>query len=290
MQRALALALPILLSLGGSPKAGPACRPGQWLDPATGAALAHDAVLRAAAAQDLVLLGETHDVREHHVWQLSTLAGLLALRPNLVAGFEIFAARVQPALDRWSAGELSESALLEATGWHQRRRLDPELYLPLFRVARLHRLPMLALNVDRSLVAEVGRAGWAAIPPDLRQGVGDPAPASNAYRERLADHFRAHRGQVPDGGARFARFVEAQLTWDRAMAEALARGHPRPGTPLVVGLIGSEHLRHREGVPHQLADLGIDKVAVLLPRDVREGCQGSVPGEADALFILDRRG
>lgn len=115
-------------------------------------------------------------------------------------------------------------------------------------------------------------------------------PASSAYRERLADHFRAHRAQVPDGGARFARFVEAQLTWDRAMAEALARGRARPGAPLVVGLIGSEHLRHREGVPHQLADLGIDKVAVLLPRDLREGCRSVVPGEADALFILDRRG
>jgi hypothetical protein len=36
--------------------------------------------------------------------------------------------------------------------------------------------------------------------------------------------------------------------------------------------------------------MGIRKVAVLLPRDVREGCGGIVPGEADAVFMLDSRG
>ena len=57
---------------------------------------------------------------------------------------------------------------------------------------------MLALNVDRSLVVEVGREGWAAIPSDARQGLGDPAPPSRTYRKRLAGHFRAHGGaQTP---------------------------------------------------------------------------------------------
>ena len=74
------------------------------------------------------------------------------------------------------------------------------------------------------------------------------------------------------------------------MAEAMARAKALPGVPLVVGIIGSEHLRYREGVPHQLAALGVRKVAVLLPRDVREGCRGMAPGEADAVFMLDSRG
>src|SRR5688572_10608345 len=65
-----------------------------------------DAVLQAASAKTVLLLGEEHDRAEHHRWQLHTLAALHARRPQLVLGFEMFPRRVQGALDRWVAGEL----------------------------------------------------------------------------------------------------------------------------------------------------------------------------------------
>ena len=65
-----------------SAKACPA--PGTWLDPDTGQTLAHGEVVAAAAAKDVVLLGESHDQAEHHRWQLSMLAGLKARNPGLV--------------------------------------------------------------------------------------------------------------------------------------------------------------------------------------------------------------
>jgi S1-C subfamily serine protease len=72
------------------------------------------------------------------------------------------------------------------------------------------------------------------------------------------------------------------------MAEALTRSRRELRVPLVVGVMGSEHLRHRNGVPHQLADLGVADAAVLLPHDRGQGCSGLVAGEADAVFVLDR--
>lgn len=286
-------ALAVLLALLGA--ASPAlaeaeaCRRGAWLDPASGRALAHDAVLARAAAHPFVLLGETHDDPEHHRWQLSTLAGLLALQPSLAVGFEAFPVRVQPVLDRWVAGELGEAAFLAEVGWRRVWNLDPELYLPLFRFARMHRLPMVALNTERALVARVGREGWDAIPPAERQGIGDPAPPAPAYLDRLQGFFGRHahgEGKGPDDPG-FRRFVDAQLTWDRAMAEALARGREDKGVRLVVGVVGSEHLRHREGVPHQLVALGWPESTVLLPHDLARGCAGLRAGEADAVFLLD---
>lgn len=306
--RAVCVALLAMLSWHRVAGAEPACRAGTWLDPATATTPAHPAVLAAAARRGVVLLGEQHDEAEHHRWQLSVIAGLLALRGELVLGFEAFPRRVQPVLDRWIAGELGVRDFLDQTEWREVWGLDPELYLPLFHLARLHRIPMVALNVERALVARVGREGWAAVPRPERQGVGDPAPPAEPYLDRLAGSFAQHqraresgRSSGDRGGAaageatdrpavrdrpEFARFVEAQLTWDRAMAEALAEARRRPGAPLVVGIVGAEHLRGRYGVPHQLAALGVADAAVLLPHDARNGCTG-LAGIADAVFLVD---
>jgi uncharacterized iron-regulated protein len=215
------------------------------------------------------------------------LAGLLALEPDLAVGFEALPRRAQPAINRWRAGELDEAAFLAAVDWQRIWNLPAELYLPLFDLARLYRLPMLGLNVERRLVARIGREGWAAIPAAEREGVGDPAAPMPAYLDRLAGFFHNHgsdaTGDVTQDPG-FRRFVEAQLVWDRAMAEVLARASRT--APLVVGILGSEHVRHREGVPHQLRDLGVPDAAVLLPHEAAHGCRDLEAGEADAVFVL----
>jgi uncharacterized iron-regulated protein len=282
-----------------------ACRPGSWLDPASGAVLRHPEVIAGAASRDVVLLGESHDNLEHHRWQLATVAGLLGRRDDLVLGFEAFPRRVQPILDRWVAGELDEKAFLDAVQWREIWGFDPELYLPLFRLARQYRLPMVALNVERDLVTRVGREGWASVPEAEREGVGNPAAPSTAYVDRLAGYYAQHQppgpradttttdAAKPDAAAarqrpEFQHFVDAQLTWDRAMAEALATatGRRSDARPLVIGIVGSEHLLSRHGVPHQLAALGIENTAVLLPYDAPEGCGDVAAGIADAVFML----
>lgn len=283
-------------------KACPA--PGTWLDPADGRTLSHTEVVAAAAARDVVLLGESHDQAEHHRWQLSMLAGLRARNPGLVIGFEAFPRRVQPQLDTWIEGGWSSETFLKEVGWNEVWGFDPGLYLPLFDFARLYRLPMTALNVERSLVSRVGQEGWAAVPAEEREGVGDPAAASGAYRRSLAEVYSSHipRPKAEEGEEseppsleevmakpEFGRFVEAQLTWDRAMAEALAGAHQSNGRPTVVGIVGSGHLERRHGIPHQLSDMGISNVAVLLPLSPDRACESLEPGLADAVFVAESR-
>ena len=100
------------------------------------------------ASHDIVLLGETHDSQAHHDWQLGTLKALFALRPDLQIGLEMFPRKVQPILDDWIAGKLSEAQFLDRSGWREGWRFDPELYMGIFRFAREHAIPMRALNVD----------------------------------------------------------------------------------------------------------------------------------------------
>ena len=282
------------------PAAGAVCEVGAWAAPGAVRPIDHSAIISVAATAPVVLLGETHDNVDHHRWQLGVLAGLIGQREDLVLGLEAFPRRVQPVLDRWVEGDLTEGAFLNEVDWWQNWGFNPDLYLPILHFARLHRVPLVALNVDRSLVARVGDEGWEAIPRSERSGIGDPAAPSDAYVENLAASFAAHL-QMRAGDASqttasladvrqqagFARFVQAQLTWDRAMAEAIAEARSRPASPLVVGIIGSGHLQDRHGVPAQLADLGIEDAMVLLPADGTAACERLDDETADAVFVLD---
>ncbi len=252
-------------------------------------------LLGEMARRDVVLLGERHDDPDDHRWQLQTLAALRLLHPNMVIGFEAFPRRAQPVLDQWVAGALTGKQFLEQAQWSKVWDLPPGLYMPLFEFVRLNRIPMAALNVEQSLVKAIGQKGWDGVPQAQKEGVSRPAPASAAYRDMLFGIYRAHAMARTQGDAaagqsdpRFLRFVESQLTWDRAMAEVLAaRLHGSgPERPLVVGILGSGHVRYGYGVPHQLRALGVTSIGSLLPVDADTDCGRLRQGLADAVYAL----
>jgi uncharacterized iron-regulated protein len=264
--------------------------PGEWRVPVSPRPLSTDAaaVLAGARNAQFVLLGEQHDNADHHRWQLHAIAMLNAARPQMAIGLEMLPRRVQPVLDRWVAGELSEAEFLKQSDWANVWGYDSGLYLPILHFARLHRVPLIALNVERSLPREVGQRGWTAVPVARKEGVGDPAPASEAYRAMLRQWFRYHsdEAETAEDAVNFERFVDAQLTWDRAMAEALFSASRQDPAALVIGIIGSGHLRHGHGVPHQLRALGAKRISVWLPLSADTPCNQLTAGLADAVFAV----
>jgi uncharacterized iron-regulated protein len=271
-------------------RAHPGCAAeGAWTVPGGARIAAQDILGRAADAQ-VTLLGEAHDSADHHRWELHTATALATLRPKLVLGFEMFPRRVQGALDRWVAGELNEADFLKASDWANVWGDEAAFYMPLFQFARLNRIPMLALNVERNLVRKVGAQGFASVPVEQREGLSAPAAARPAYLARLFEAYSKHPEKKASAPARsdpeFSRFVEAQLTWDRAMAQALADAAARAPEALIVGIMGSQHIAHGEGVPHQLGSLGIRHVVSLLPWDHEDDCTGFDANLASAVYGL----
>ena len=281
-------------------------RVAQWLDPASGAEVAPGRLFFSLASKPIVLLGEAHDNRAHHRWQHYMLGALHSRNSNLMLGLEMLPRRVQPTLDDWSQGKLDETAFLEQSEWDALWGYDATLYLPLLHFARSNRVPTIALNVDRQLVSKVGAEGWQSLDVSERMGLSDPAPASAAYRQRLGELFaykqQMHAHVKGDAAAEsdqdldaimqtaaFSNFVDAQLTWDRAMAEALATAYRSDPEALVVGIVGRGHLEYGHGIPHQLADLGIDDVAVLLPVGAEDACQSLSAELADAVFVVEEQ-
>jgi uncharacterized iron-regulated protein len=279
------------MKIDANEKAAVECAPvGSWVVPGAGK-VTETEVIGRAAKRAVVLLGEMHDNADHHRWQLQTLAALHAMHPDMVIGFEMFPRRVQKALDQWVAGELSESQFLTASEWGTVWSTDANLYLPLFQFARMNRIPMVALNIDTRLRRAVSAKGLIGIPESEREGVTAPAAPSTAYLDYLLPIYSEHerdgkkKGEAARDDPDFRRFVESQQLWDRAMAQAihmaLDRRDRSGGKPLVVGIMGSGHIKYGYGVPHQLKDLKVTDVGTLLPWNSGSSC---VAGLADAVF------
>ncbi|MBR0684235.1 ChaN family lipoprotein [Roseomonas eburnea] len=257
-----------------------------WLDPGTGARLEPAALMARMARRQVVLLGETHDVAEIHRWQLQVATCLHLLRPDMQMGFEMFPRRLQPVLDRWVAGGMGTAEFLEQAEWEKVWGFPPEIYLPLFHFCRQQGVRMLALNCHRPLVTRVGKEGWDAVPEEERDGLTPSAAPTAGHRAYIAMLTGRRPEDITD------RFIRAQQVWDRAFAcnivqarrEAEAEGLP---APLVVGIMGRGHVDYGHGTPHQLRDLGVTEIGILLPTGDGEHDAARVAGIGDALFRLD---
>ena len=263
-------------------------------------------ILHSLAKSQVVLLGEDHDNPEHHRWQLFTIAELYALQPDMALGFEAFPRSTQKFLDQFVAGELSEKEFLEVVNWEKIWRFNKDFYMPMFHFARMNKIPMYALNVDRSLVALVSKKGWDNIPEKDRDGISDPAEASAEYLEMLAEVFAQHMpkhahkkaqndsDEIPELSEKeireilfnpsFRRFSQGQQLWDRAMAEILYKAVKKDKKPLIVGVMGAGHIMGGYGVPHQLKAMGVDKVKTLMAWDGTLDCDQLKEGAVDIAF------
>ena len=271
--------------------------PGEWFTPGATAPTRARAAIATLAAADVVLLGEHHGDTDIQLWQAVTAAAIAGQRGQVQYGYEMFPRTSQPALDAWSRGETSRHGFLAAAGWADVWGFAANAYDPILRLPRLQKAPAIALNVDRALIRRVGREGWMSVSEADRLGIGDPAAALPEYRTKLgeilgmkasgaAPEFEKRDGDghgdgkgenphKPDAAKKSQmaeRFIDAQLVWDRAFAEAIAAAlKANPGQP-VIAFMGRGHVDYGHGVKHQLQDLGVTNVATAIPLDGGEGC------------------
>ncbi len=270
--------------------------PNQWYSPGGMEVIDANKFLKEAAKNRVVLLGEHHAQGDHQRWELHTLAALHALQPNMAIGFEMFPRNVQPVLDKWIAGKLSEAEFLEQSDWQKYWNFDAKYYLPLFHFARMNQIPIHALNVSRELVRKVRKEGWQNIKVEDREGVTDPAPPGDGYKQLLISIYQQHSAHKPgakkstEGKATafespgFKRFLQGQTLWDAAMAQIIYRETQQDPTLLFVGVMGSGHVVNDFGVPDQLKSLGQKEITTMIAWHDDFGCEGLGETFADALI------
>jgi len=221
-----------------------------------------------------VFLGEHHDAARDHQLQADIIASLRSSSPHrpLAVGFEMFQRRFQPVLDAYVAGDISEAELEEQSEWRTRWYWPFSRYLPVFRLCRSEGIEMLALNVDSEDLAMVESGGVRKLGSRLDEYVKDRAgfaafSSTTAFKEYVAytilPSYAQHKemgilkstitGQHLEQDMPLANFLAGRLLWDECMAHSAARWASANPGGLVVGLVGSDHVKFGCGVPARCA-------------------------------------
>ncbi|CAK8725385.1 PDZ domain-containing protein [Candidatus Electrothrix laxa] len=218
------------------------------------------AILNDISKSKIIYVGETHTDYGAHLLQLQVIQALReqlkqeGKSENLVIGMEMFPRSSQHALDGYINGTIStEQDFLHLSAYYKVWGYDYRMYRDIINYAKAHRIPIIALNLNKEIVSKVFKTGSTdeLTPEQLTEAAPDRALDLAGYRERLTQIHALHKEPEKSGG--FGEFLQAQAIWDETMAESIAeylQGHP--GKKMVV-LAGTGHVYKDSAMPPRVA-------------------------------------
>ena len=192
----------------------------------------------------VVYLGDIHDRKDVHEFQLKVLRELRRKGYRIVVLMEAFQQPFQDALDEYVEGEIDEKDMLERTEYRKRWRFDRELYSPIWRFARENHVKLVALNIPSELLRDIRKKGLENV--KSRYLPRRLMPFRRRHREFLLRAMGEHRKVVKKS------FFDIQLAWDMGMAYKVAKtALAYPESKLVV-IVGSGHVWRGYGIPERV--------------------------------------
>ena len=215
----------------------------------SGGTIAFSQMADAASRADVVFFGEQHDDAETHRAELALLTAIGERRTNVVLSLEMFERDVQPLVNAYLSGTLSEADFREQSRPWPNYGTD---YRPLVELAKAKKWPVIASNVPRRLASMVSRRGLVAVDSLV------PAERTLVAAELLCpkDQYYTNFVEVMGGGHAGAAqpsapspmsnmtdlFYQAQCIKDETMAESIAAARAKAGADaIVVHFTGSFH-------------------------------------------------
>ncbi len=237
--------------------------PLELVEAATGTEVTLQRLLSLMREKRVVYVGERHDRPHDHGVQYSLLRRLHQEESSLAIGMEMFQVPFQDPLDRWSAGEIDEKVLREATEYDRRWGFDFGMYRPMLEYAQSRGLEVVALNAPREVVFAVAKDGVEALPEEVAATLPELELDDPAHRALFNAEFDPSQHDVGD---RVDRYYQAQVVWDETMAERVAEtlGRPKGPTKMIV-FAGRVHVKRGLGIPERAARRGATPYAVVMP-------------------------
>ncbi|MCI5123066.1 MAG: PDZ domain-containing protein, partial [Candidatus Electrothrix sp. AR5] len=220
-------------------------------------------ILNDISQSKVIYVGETHTDYGAHLLQLQIIQALREQLDQenqkresvgLVIGMEMFPRSSQPALDGYINGTIpTEQDFLRLSAYYEVWGYDYRMYRDIINYAKAHRIPIVALNLNKEIVSKVFKTGSTdeLTPEQLTEAAPDRALDLAGYRERLIQIHALHREPEKSGG--FGGFLQAQAIWDETMAESIAeylQAHPEKK---VVVLAGTGHVYKDSAMPPRVA-------------------------------------
>jgi uncharacterized iron-regulated protein len=192
----------------------------------------------------IIYVGESHTNAEHHNIQLEVIRAVYKRDPAMAVGMEMFAHTYQDVLDLWSAGDMDEKTFLRKVHWYANWRYDYSLYRGILDHIKQNHIHLVGLNIPFDIPGKIRVGGIENLRAEDREKLPGEIDTSNGpHREYLKKIFEQHHFK---GDVEFEDFYTAQVVWDEAMAEMIARNLENNA---MVVLAGNSHIQFGYGIP-----------------------------------------
>ena len=144
---------------------GCATLPKHYVSLNTGADLNFNEVLTEIESSKAIFVGELHATPRHHKVQLEVIKHLHNAGRKVAIAFEMLPATKQNILDGWINGSIPESTFTRI--YQNYVNLPFRYYRNIFLFARDKGIPIVAINADKKLIANVSRNGLGVVPDEV---------------------------------------------------------------------------------------------------------------------------
>jgi len=221
-------------------------KPAYRLFTAAGKPATYDQMLQALARADVVFFGEQHNDPIGHWLELQLTKDLLRLKQGqLVLGLEMFERDVQPLVDQYTTGELTDKEFAAQSRPWPNYATD---YQPLLALARQQKFRVVGTNVPRRYASLVAKGSLTAL--DTLAAATKawlvPLPLAVDYELPGYKNMAKMFGDDAAHAAGVHNIIQAQALKDATMAHFLAQA--RPAGHLLLHLNGSYHSDNHDGI------------------------------------------
>jgi len=236
--------------------------PGQILNLRDKRLLNYSQLIHRLSGADVVFIGEIHDNPDHHLIQAQVLQSLISKWGKLVLAVEFLPYTMQPTIDKYLAGGLSEPEFLRKVNWEDTWGFDYHFYRPLMQLAKQANCHIIGINAPHELVKKVARKGLAALTPDERNRLPREIDLTDTqHKEYLRKVYESHEhNKIKE----FDYFYQAQCVWEETMADNIAN-YLEHGNEKIVVLCGNGHIYYDFGIPKRLRRRIGAQTATLIP-------------------------
>lgn len=251
-----------------------------YTDTATGSSTDPAGVARAAKSVRFVFVGESHNNPDHHKAQADIIEALVKDGRDVCVGFEMFTRDNQANLNPFTMGWWTDEEFIENANWKKQWGFPYRLYKPIFDVVKANKLPMVALNVPRDWVRQVGKNGPSSLTDEQKKWV----PGLDLTNKEHRSVFDALIGGHPPQGA--DNMYAGQVTWDTGMAQSAMdymSGSSNPKRVMVV-CAGSGHVMYGQGINWRIRKKTGEKVVNVTCVD-SEAAREVSKGLGDFVFV-----
>ena len=219
----------------------------------SGKALHSEAAFKSIVwKNDVIYVGETHDQPLDHMAQFEALKAMKTARGSKIAvGFEMLNQTLQPLLDEYAAGKLTEEEFLAKIDWKKEWGFDFNMYKPLFDFIVANKLRAIALNVPKKVVGKIARTGLESLSPEEKQYLPEKVEITQhkKYNDYLKATFGAHGSSPMAKMFTIDNYLASMAAWNEGMGNRIAVFlNENPGYAVLV-IAGNGHVIYNAAIP-----------------------------------------